>query len=575
MKIKRYISFLESLKDESDMWNVIPNSIKELHKLFKSNGKKLYLVGGSVRDFLTGDKPKDFDLATDAMPDDVIKIIGKRWRTTIQGKAFGVIVVYTEDQPKGMEIATFRKDLSRGRNPEVELGVTIEDDVKRRDLSYNALFYDLDRKEIIDLTGGKKDLQDKITRMVGDPHERFEEDSLRILRSFRFASRYGHPLHKDTEQAIEKRKQLQNIDPETGEMKRISQERIWEEIVKAWSQAKDYNYYLDFFTKFDMWDEVFPGSNINTKLLNSKDFVVVIANLFKNEDIIQLEDKMIHEWRIDGDIASKSTFLVSLLKFDPNKVYEFYKRKQQSGIEDSTILEWIKVNNILDPLLIKFVDYRPTISARELMDKGLKGKELGDKIKELEVKKFKGINESIKEDPLYIFDKEYKLSPINIKDPTLKFKSDIDDIVLELSDDGYIVNTYITKYQLPLNFKNKNGEWVPIKGIDRNKNIIKFNIEIKNLKPNDSDALRNIKYKKIKQETLHGFYFSLISTILRLEEYYTDNIIDPNNPFIGFNWDAQKLINREEYVSLIEDEEYDGDYEVLYISLDIGIIKNQ
>lgn len=392
MLIKKYIKFLESINTE-DMWNTIPDSVKDLHQLFQQNGKKLYLVGGSVRDFLTKDKPKDFDLATDALPDEVLKIIGKKYRTTVQGKAFGVIVVYTKDQPKGMEIATFRKDVSRGRNPEVQLGVSIEDDVLRRDITYNALFYDLDTRKIIDLTGGREDLEvNKVTRMVGDPFERFEEDSLRILRAFRFAARYGHPLHKDTENAIKKRKQLQNVDPESGEMKRISQERIWEEMVKAWKQTKDYNYYLDFFTKFDMWEEVFPGTNINTKLVNSKDFIVVIANLFRNENVEGLSEKMVQDYKMEqdsGGLTSKIIFLINLKNFDPDEVYDIYKKRHQCGIESSTILEWLKVNEINDPLMIKFADYKPSIHARELMKRGLKGNKLGQELKRLEAEKFK------------------------------------------------------------------------------------------------------------------------------------------------------------------------------------------
>lgn len=386
MKLKRYTQFLES---KSDMWDIIPQSVKELHELFQSAGKKLYLVGGSVRDFLTGDKPKDFDLATDALPDEVLEIVGDKFRTNLQGKAFGVVVVYTKEVPEGMEIATFREDVSKGRNPEVKLGVTIEDDVKRRDLTYNSLFYDLDTRQIVDLVGGKEDLQSGITRMVGDPIERFDEDSLRILRAFRFASRYEHPLHHDTEKAIEKRKQLQNIDPVTGEMKRISQERVWEEMKKAWKQAKDYRYYLNFFTKFDMWEEVFPGANINTNLVDSKDFVVVIANLFKNESTLGLADKLAQEYKIELETATKVTFLISLLDFKVEDVFDIYKKRQQCAITDATILEWLKVQSIDTDTLIKFVEYRPSVSAQELMSQGIKGKDLGLKIKELEVEKFK------------------------------------------------------------------------------------------------------------------------------------------------------------------------------------------
>jgi tRNA nucleotidyltransferase/poly(A) polymerase len=386
MKLKRYNQFLES---KSDMWDIIPQSVKELHELFQSAGKKLYLVGGSVRDFLTGDKPKDFDLATDALPDEVLEIVGDKFRTNLQGKAFGVVVVYTKEVPEGMEIATFREDVSKGRNPEVKLGVTIEDDVKRRDLTYNSLFYDLDTRQIVDLVGGKEDLQSGITRMVGDPIERFDEDSLRILRAFRFASRYEHPLHKDTESAIEKRKQLQNIDPETGEMKRISQERVWEEMKKAWKQAKDYNYYLSFFTKFDMWDEVFPGANINTNLVKSKDLVVVIANLFKNESPVGLTDKLAQEYKIELELATKVAFLISLLSFKVEDVFDIYKKRQQCAITDATILEWLKVQTIDTNELVKFVEYRPSVSAQELMSQGFKGKDLGIEIKRLEVEKFK------------------------------------------------------------------------------------------------------------------------------------------------------------------------------------------
>jgi tRNA nucleotidyltransferase/poly(A) polymerase len=389
MKIKKYQQFLES--QSSDMWNIIPQSVKDLQLLFKSKGKKLYVVGGAVRDFLTGDKPKDFDLATDALPDEVLEIIGKDYRTNLQGRAFGVVVVFTEDQPMGMEIATFREDVSKGRNPEVKLGVTIEDDVKRRDLTYNALFYDLDTKDIVDLVGGKSDLESGITKMVGDPTERFDEDSLRILRSFRFASRYGHPLHKDTEKAIEKRKQLENIDPETGEMKRISQERVWEEMKKAFNQAKDYRNYLNFFTKFHMWSEVFPGSEINTELVDSKDFVVVIANLFKLENTDGLEKKLVQDYKIESEVATKVVFLVSLLYFKVEDVFDIYKKRQQCSISDQTILEWLKAEGINDDVLVKFVDYKPTVSSQELMVQGFKGKDLGDEIKRLEVEKFKSM----------------------------------------------------------------------------------------------------------------------------------------------------------------------------------------
>ena len=378
--------FLESNKT---MLDIIPQSVKDLHKLFKASGKKLYLVGGAVRDFLTGDKPKDFDLATDALPDEVLGIIDDKYRTNLQGKAFGVVVVFTKDQPEGMEIATFREDTSKGRNPEVKLGVTIDQDVKRRDISFNGLFFDLDTNEIVDLVGGQQDLKDGVTRMIGDPNERFEEDSLRILRAFRFASRYGHPLHKDTESAIAKRNQLENVDPESGEMKRISQERIWEEMKKAWKQAKDYRNYLAFFSKFDMWNQVFPGIEVCELFVDTKDFVVEIASLFRNETTEGLEHKMVHEFRIEIETAKKVVFLIDLTNMTAESAYDMAKRRQQCAISDETMLEWLKVNDSQFPVPLKFIEYKPTVSSQELMAKGFKGKELGLEIKRLETEKFK------------------------------------------------------------------------------------------------------------------------------------------------------------------------------------------
>jgi tRNA nucleotidyltransferase/poly(A) polymerase len=110
MLIKKFRMFYES---KSDMASIIPKSVKVLHTLFKASGKKLYVVGGAVRDFLNNESPKDFDLCTDATPDEVLEILGKKYRTNLQGKSFGVVVVYTDDQPKGMEIATFRDESYR------------------------------------------------------------------------------------------------------------------------------------------------------------------------------------------------------------------------------------------------------------------------------------------------------------------------------------------------------------------------------------------------------------------------------------------------------------------------------
>jgi hypothetical protein len=138
-----------------------------------------------------------------------------------------------------------------------------------------------------------------------------------------------------------------------------------------------------------MWDEVFPGANINTNLVESKDFVVVIANLFKNESTLGLADKLAQEYKIELELATKVTLLISLLNFKVEDVFDIYKKRQQCAITDATILEWLKVETIDTNELIKFVEYKPSVSAQELISQGFKGKSLGDEIKRLEIEKFK------------------------------------------------------------------------------------------------------------------------------------------------------------------------------------------
>lgn len=381
MIIKKFNTFLES---KNDLYDIIPQSIKDISILFKDNDKELYLVGGAVRDFLNNENPKDFDLCTNATPDEILNIVGNKYKTTEQGKSFGVIVIYTKDQPMGIEVATFREDiyddkLGITRNPEIKFS-TIEKDVLRRDITYNSMFYDLEKRKIIDLVGGIEDIKSEITRFVGNPDDRITEDPLRILRVLRFSCRYNFTIDLDTKKSIIKNKNQLSI---------ISQERIWEEMRKAWKQAKDYRNYLAFFSKFDMWNQVFPGIEVCELFVDTKDFVVVIASLFRNETTEGLENKMVQDFRIEIETAKKVVFLIDLTNMTAESAYDMSKRRQQCAISDETMLEWLKVNDSQFPVPLKFIEYRPTVSSQELMAKGFKGKELGIEIKRLETEKFK------------------------------------------------------------------------------------------------------------------------------------------------------------------------------------------
>ena len=391
-KIKRYQQFITENKISTEI--PLPNDIIEISNVYIKASKDIFLVGGAVRDFIQGIEPKDYDLVTNALPDESKEILKDFNVSDEQGKNFGVLRVYTKDEPEGYEIASYRRDISGGRDTKgddqkVEMGsdVTIEDDCNRRDLTMNALFYDIKNKQIVDLVGGVDDIKRGIVRAVGDASQRFIEDRLRICRIFRFAARTGGEIDSKTAQAIKNDNRLKGIGPKDD----VSQERIWEEMRKAFKQAKDYRNYLNFFTKFDMWSEVFPGSDINTDLVDSKDFVVVIANLFKNENPDGLEKRLVQDYKIESEVATKIVFLIRLLSLTPDLAFDMYKSKLQCHIEDKTILEWFRVSGINDPIKIKFVNYKPTTSAQELMSQGFKGRELGQKIKEIEIENFKSM----------------------------------------------------------------------------------------------------------------------------------------------------------------------------------------
>lgn len=383
MKLKSYKLFVESIK--SDMWGIIPESVKELSDIFEKNSKKLYVVGGAVRDFLIGDKPKDFDLATDAIPDEIIEILESNgYEYNVVGKMFGVVIVYTEDQPEGMEIATFREDiygdkLGKTRNPDVEF-TTIEGDVKRRDITINGLFYDLVKREIVDLVGGVADIERGIISMIGDPEMRIKEDPLRMLRAARMACKKNMKgIDEKTKKSIIKNSELINS---------ITRERIWDEIKKAYSKLENFPKYLQYLVDLNLIEHIFYDSKINTDFLNSQDFLIVLSGIFRDENTNNLIRKLVDNYKIEYKIANKIVFLINLLKLSPDNVSDLYQIRKKSLVEDETIIEWFRAMGITDRNITKFIDYKPSTNAESLVKSGFRGRELGDEIRRIEKEKF-------------------------------------------------------------------------------------------------------------------------------------------------------------------------------------------
>ena len=177
-----------------------------------------YLAGGCVRDRLMGLKPKDYDVATNAKPDEVRNIFK---RTIPVGEHFGVILV----QIMGcrIEVATFRTEgeYKDFRRPHSVHFTTAQEDANRRDFTINGVFYDPVADKIIDFVGGENDIQNKIIRAIGNPDDRLAEDHLRALRAVRFAARFGFTIEEQTKQAVQQH---------AGELAGVSRERIGQEL---------------------------------------------------------------------------------------------------------------------------------------------------------------------------------------------------------------------------------------------------------------------------------------------------------------------------------------------------------
>lgn len=196
----------------------LPPAVKTVIATLQNNGFEAYVVGGSVRDILMDKKTKGWDFTTSATPEQILTL----FPDSFYDNQFGTVGIKMPDDI--YEITTYRseKGYKDHRHPDnVMWGKTLEEDLSRRDFTINAIAYD--GKELIDPYDGQKDIAGKLIRAVGIPDERFEEDSLRMMRAIRIASQLGFQIEEKTKQAIEKHAAL---------LTEISKERVRDELLK-------------------------------------------------------------------------------------------------------------------------------------------------------------------------------------------------------------------------------------------------------------------------------------------------------------------------------------------------------
>jgi tRNA nucleotidyltransferase/poly(A) polymerase len=375
-------------------------AVNRVCRVLNDNNFLAYLAGGCVRDGILGVQPRDFDIATNALPEQVEALFPK---TKPIGKAFGVILVI--DGNAEIEVTTFRTEggYQDGRHPKsvqfVESDNPAKEDAIRRDFTINAMFYDLETSQIIDFVGGEQDLQNKIIRAVGDPIRRFSEDHLRILRAIRFVGQLGFSLEEGTYAAVA---QLAST------VAKVSGERIHSELSKL-LDSHYVNKSIEVLTKTEILKNLFsvepkdihPDFTITRDLqqrwglfflwLFIESDMAIVKIFFAKYRFSNAEqstmNKILFWFQYPRAFEEKSFGELIEMSFDTHSYFgmsEFVKSTKYNKL--SSRLNKIKERHDY----FKGVKPKPLISAEQLRDQGLSGQNLGNKFKELFWKQLEG-----------------------------------------------------------------------------------------------------------------------------------------------------------------------------------------
>ena len=351
---------------------VMPEKYKqEILKLAKA-GFEVYLVGGCVRDHLLSRPIKDFDIITTATPDEGLKVYPN---AITLAKKFGVLRVPVGDG-EFLDVATARKDgpYTDQRHPDYVEYSSVMDDLKRRDFTVNALLYDIDKDEVVDMVGGLLDLQNKVLKAVGKAEERFQEDPLRIWRGVRFQVKLGFKLEAETKLAMQKLVSLASTP---------SKERIYTELKE--SCLVDSSKTVDILNELGLMDYFKP----NFKTQPVGDFSWEEFLLFAFEEVSSKE--MVKKLSLTKDevkfVEKFKPLLEKVSKFGTLSLKEKNRLKYHPS-KNSLVSFLLKVGrklpnfNYESKLSYQMFDRLQT-SATELMNLGLVGGAISTTQKEL------------------------------------------------------------------------------------------------------------------------------------------------------------------------------------------------
>lgn len=352
---------------------------KRLHNLFVSDGFNIMIAGGAVRDLVIGLEINDIDFATDASPEDMIKIARRNNITFVPtGIEHGTVTFVIDEEH--YEITTLRVDKETdGRHATVEFCKSFEEDAKRRDFTINAMFVTIDG-EIIDYVGGIEDCRKKLIRFVGDPTARIEEDYLRIIRAFRFKSRYGFNFETETEVALNK--------DHTDGLVNISAERLWSEFKKMIYQ--DHNIINEILDK--PYGKIFPLKNsIFSGDLKCDELFILSLYVDKNDaknvsEFFKMsrEEKAklmfaVHNHNSEKDVKFYTDMIV---EGNPSLWVHYLLHLNASCFWNSICMEYTKIDDTIRRYSNKLTRF--PVNGNDLLSNGFKaGPELGKELKRL------------------------------------------------------------------------------------------------------------------------------------------------------------------------------------------------
>lgn len=375
------------------MYNIPDEAIKAL-EILEKNGFEAYLVGGCVRDFLLGRIPNDYDITTNALPEQVIKAFSD-YKTIPTGLKHGTVTVIIKKFQ--VEITTYRKDstYSDNRHPDsVEFTPSLKEDLVRRDFSMNAIAMNL-HQNIIDLYNGQEDMRKKLITCIENPDRRFEEDALRILRALRFASQLGFKIEKNTSESIHRN---------AHKLKNISAERInceFEKLLNGadpYSILKEYQNIIKIFMPEYIYHDSVLKKNTDSALIKRSAFFLNINSENNIYDIMKrlkysnrdIEDTMILIKYFRADISSKPMLKIILKDIGKDMSYKLLGFRYACGEDISSAV------NMLDDIFKNnecFMIPQLKINGKDLIDMGISGIQIG---KFLNILLEKVINNEIK-----------------------------------------------------------------------------------------------------------------------------------------------------------------------------------